>query len=114
MTNRVRNRARPTSTLLGGVCCSPIAVRRNESTMTMRVKEVTITRIDGATLSTVISITRRRICPDTVPPGWPRSTLIDWAQAAPARRAVNPPPAAATTSRRTPGLMGRSAPERSA
>ena len=51
MTKTVRNRARPTSTLLGGVCCRPIAVRRNDSTMTIRVNEVTMTRIDGARLA---------------------------------------------------------------
>ena len=49
--------------------------------MTMRVNEVTITRMDGARLSTVTSMTSRRIWPETVAPDWPRSTLIDCAQA---------------------------------
>ena len=52
--------------------------------MTIRVNDVTITRIDGARLNTVTSRTRRTIWLETLPPPWPRSTLIDWATALPA------------------------------
>ena len=41
--------------MLGGVCCVPSALRRNDSTTMMRVNEVIITRIDGASVSTVSS-----------------------------------------------------------
>ena len=82
MTKPVRNSARPISTGFGGVCCRPIAVRRKESTITMRVKAVTITtRIDGARLSTVMSRTSRTIWPVAVGPAAPRLTLIDCAEA---------------------------------
>ncbi|MNJ00099.1 hypothetical protein D3C73_1593470 [compost metagenome] len=55
MMKRVRNRASETMTVLGGAVCRPMAVRSRESTTTMRVKLVTITRIDGASESSVIS-----------------------------------------------------------
>ena len=55
ITKAVRNNARRISTELGGVCCSPIAVRRNDSTTTIRMKAVTMTRIEGARLRTVSS-----------------------------------------------------------
>ncbi len=55
MMNMVRNNARLIRTELGGVCCSPIAVRKNDNTITILVKEVTITNIDGAKLNKVIS-----------------------------------------------------------
>ena len=53
MIKAVRNSARLISTVLGGVCCMPIAVRRKDSTTTIRVNDVIITRIDGASASTV-------------------------------------------------------------
>src|SRR3546814_13165251 len=54
MTKAVRKRARLTTTELGGVCCRPMAVRRNDSTITNRVNEVMITRIDGARVRMVM------------------------------------------------------------
>ena len=54
MTKKVRNSASDTITELGGAVCRPIAVRSSDSTTTMRVKLVTITRIEGASASTVI------------------------------------------------------------
>ena len=81
MTKPVRNSARPTSTGFGGVCCRPIAVRRKDRTITMRVKDVTMTTSDGARLSTVMSRTRRTIWPVAVGPAAPRLTLIDCAEA---------------------------------
>src|SRR5438093_1394751 len=55
MTKPVRKSARLTSTVLGGVCWIPRALRRNDSTMMMRVNDVTVMRIAGARLSTVTS-----------------------------------------------------------
>ena len=53
----MRNIASDTSTLLGGLCCRPSAVRSNDSTTTMRTKLVIMIRIDGAIDSTVIRAT---------------------------------------------------------
>ena len=44
-------------TAFGGAVAVPSAVRSSESTTTMRVNDVTITRIDGASDSTVTSAT---------------------------------------------------------
>ncbi len=59
MTKAVMNSASEISTAFGGVCCRPSAERRKASTTTIRVNEVTITRIEGARLRTVIRSTRR-------------------------------------------------------
>src|SRR3954447_24277994 len=48
MMNRLRNRASPTTTWLGGIDCRPRALRVSESTMTMRVKLVIIMSSAGA------------------------------------------------------------------
>ena len=48
MTKKVRNSARPISTMLGGVLCVDSALRSNDSTMTMRVNAVIITSSQGA------------------------------------------------------------------
>src|SRR3954447_713067 len=53
MMNRLRNRASPTTTWLGGIDCSPRALRVSESTMTMRVKLVIIINRAGAIDSSV-------------------------------------------------------------
>ena len=53
------NIASPTSTWLGGSCCVPIAWRSSDSTMMIRVKLVIISRIAGASESTV---SRTTIC----------------------------------------------------
>ena len=55
----MRNIASDTSTLLGGLCCRPSAVRSSDSTTTMRTKLVIMIRIEGAIDSTVI---RAMIC----------------------------------------------------
>ncbi len=57
ITKAVRNIARLTITAFGGAVWVPIAVRSSDSTTTIRVNEVTMIRIDGARLSTVISAT---------------------------------------------------------
>ena len=44
-------------TALGGAVAVPSAVRSSDSTTTMRVNDVIITRIDGASDSTVSSAT---------------------------------------------------------
>ena len=53
MTNSDRKRLRPTSTWFGGVCWSPSAWRRIDSTMMMRVKLVIISRPAGMKVSAV-------------------------------------------------------------
>ena len=55
ITKIVKNSANPMIIWFGGTCCPPNPDRRNESTIMMRVKPVTIIMIDGAKLSTVIS-----------------------------------------------------------
>jgi len=55
ITKKVRNKARPIRTVLGGVPCAPRAPRSRDSTMTIRVKAVTITSRLGASDSIVIS-----------------------------------------------------------
>jgi hypothetical protein len=57
MTKAVRNSARLTMTPFGGAVCVPMAERRSESTTTIRVKDVTITRMEGASARTVTSAT---------------------------------------------------------
>src|SRR5204863_3336848 len=56
ITMKVRNRARPVRTWLGGRSCVPRARRTNERTMTMRVKDVIRIRIAGARERTVRTI----------------------------------------------------------
>ena len=49
----VRNRAIPVSTMFGGVLWVCIAVRRNPSTMMIRVKQVIIISSEGASAMSV-------------------------------------------------------------
>src|SRR3954453_20773155 len=53
ITNRLRNIASPITTWFGGIDVSPIALRVSDSTITMRVKLVSITISAGAIASTV-------------------------------------------------------------
>src|SRR5438552_575199 len=62
-------------TELGGAVAVPSAVRNSDSTTTMRVNDVIITRIDGANDSTV-SIAIIWITRSVRPAFWPRSTLM--------------------------------------
>ena len=55
MTKAVRNRASEMTTEFGGEVAVPSAVRNSDSTTTIRVNDVIITRIDGASDSTVNS-----------------------------------------------------------
>ena len=55
MTKAVRNSASETMTAFGGAVAVPSAVRNSDSTTTMRVNDVIITRIEGASDSTVSS-----------------------------------------------------------
>jgi hypothetical protein len=55
MTKKVRNRARPTSTWLGGEVWVPMAWRSSDSTMMMRVKLVIISSSAGRKLRLVSS-----------------------------------------------------------
>src|SRR3954470_11747041 len=66
MTNSERNSASPTSTWFGGTDCVPIALLTSDSTTTILVNAVHISRIAGATPSTVI-----RAMIDTTWLGWP-------------------------------------------
>ena len=54
MVNRVRISAIPISTILGGVCWVPMAVRRKENTTIYRVKEVIMTTIEGRIIMMVV------------------------------------------------------------
>ena len=87
ITNQVRNSARLTIIMFGGACCTPIAWRRIESTVTMNGKQVTMIARPGASESRVIrrkSWTVRRLN------DWPspRSMVTAWAWAGPARRSA--------------------------
>ena len=75
MTKKVRNSARPISTMLGGVLWVASALRSSDSTMTMRVKAVTITSRLGASDSTVTSAVSCTIRP--VAPGLARGAEVD-------------------------------------
>ena len=55
MTKAVRNSASEMTTEFGGEVAVPSAVRNSDSTTTMRVNDVIMIRIDGASDSTVIS-----------------------------------------------------------
>ena len=55
MMNSVKNKAMPTSTLLGGVCPVPRAWRKIDMTMMMRTNDVIIKSSEGSSVSTVIS-----------------------------------------------------------
>src|SRR5947209_4549513 len=55
ITKNVSSSDSPTSTCVGGTCCVPSAVRTNDSTMTMRVNDVSSTSIVGASVTTVSS-----------------------------------------------------------
>ena len=55
MTKPLRNSAKLTMTILGGVVCVPRALRRNDRTTMIRVNEVTVMRMAGARLKTVRS-----------------------------------------------------------
>src|ERR1051326_3576107 len=78
MTKAVRNSASEMTTELGGAVAVRSAVRSSDSTTTIRVNEVIITRIDGASDRTVRSainwITR-----SVRPAPWPKLTLMSWA-----------------------------------
>ena len=79
ITNAVRNIASAIITEFGGAVAVPSAVRSSDSTTTMRVNEVIMTRIDGAIDSTVnsaISWIERSVTP---PLPWPRLILISCA-----------------------------------
>ena len=88
ITNNVMNSARPTSTWFGGVCWVPMAVRRIDKVMMMRVKPVVTNNNDGKSVNAVIRMrvcnVKDRVCP---PPACDctcnsgRSNPDDWAAA---------------------------------
>src|SRR5690625_5020975 len=59
MTKNDRNSAKAINTWLGGICCVARDVRTNESTMTIRVKEVIRIKIPGASEKTVSNKIKR-------------------------------------------------------
>ena len=61
MMNSVRKSARPTSTVLGGVCAVPSACRSKDSTMMMRTNEVIISSSDGSSVSVVINASNCKV-----------------------------------------------------
>jgi hypothetical protein len=80
MTKKVRNSASPISTMFGGVPWVDSALRSSDSTMTIRVNAVTMTRRLGASDSTVTSAvicTSRPVAPASLPA--PRSIFNDCA-----------------------------------
>ena len=94
MTKKVRNSASPISTGLGGMPGAPMALRSNDSTITMRAKAVAITSREGARESRPISAvncTSRAVAPGC--PVWPRSIETLCAKATPAGSAnkASPP-----------------------
>src|SRR5215204_3538773 len=102
-TNAVRNIASEMSTALGGAVAVPRAVRSNESTTTMRVNDVTITRIEGAsdsTVSSAINCNTRSVSP----PPWPNVTLMSCAKAGVTASTSNAPTIAQQSLRSWAGL----------
>ena len=98
ITNAVRNIASEMITALGGAVAVPSAVRSSDSTTTMRVNDVTITRMDGASESTVssaMSCSTRSVRP----PPWPKVTLMSCAAAGEASASVAPKTAQPTRRR---------------
>ena len=74
-------------TVFGGAVAVPSAVRSSDSTTTMRVNDVIMIRIDGAsdsTVSSAISWIARSVTP---PLPWPRLMLMSCASAGPASEA---------------------------
>src|ERR1700749_509574 len=71
-------------TVFGGAVAVPRAVRSSDSTTTMRVNAVIMTRIDGATDSTVNSAINWIARSVTPPLPWPRLMLMSCANAGPA------------------------------
>ncbi len=71
------------TTEFGGAVAVPSAVRSSDSTTTMRVNEVIMIRIDGASDSTVISaiswMTRSLSPPPPAAAPWPKLMLISCA-----------------------------------
>ena len=92
MTKAVRNSASETMTALGGAVAVPSAVRNSDSTTTMRVNDVIMTRIDGASDNTVNSATSW-ITRSVRPLPCPKLTLMSCADAvavSPARIPATP------------------------
>ena len=69
MINSVRNNAKPTNTMLGGVCPVPKAWRSNDITMMTRTKEVIMSSNDGNSVSAVIKANSCRVRLYWLPPG---------------------------------------------
>src|SRR3954470_21227834 len=79
MTNSERNSASPTSTWFGGTDCVPMALRTRDSTTTIFVNAVHMSRIAGATPSTVMSAmieTTWLGCPGTFTETWGSLGLV--------------------------------------
>src|SRR5262245_22545272 len=87
MMKLVRNRASETITALEGAVLVPMAVRSRDSTTAILVKEVTMTRIEGAIDRTVTSATSCRACSvSPVPSG--KFSVTDWAAAGATARTI--------------------------
>ena len=100
MTKAVRNSASETMTALGGAVAVPSAVRNSDSTTTMRVNDVIMTRIDGASDNTVNSATSW-ITRSVRPLPCPKFTLMSCADAVAVSPARIPATPTATVTRRT-------------
>ena len=62
MINSVRNNAMPISTVLGGFCDVPMAVRKKESEMMILVNEVIMISMDGNSAMTVVRKSISSVC----------------------------------------------------
>ena len=105
ITKAVRNSARLTMTAFGGAVWVPIAERRSDSTTTIRVNDVTITRMEGASASTVTSATSWS-ARSVTPPPWPRSSVRVWASAVAADAMARSATAPAAMKRAGPAFSG--------
>src|SRR5690554_5037142 len=98
MMKAVRNSASEIITEFGGAVCKPMAVRKSESTTTMRVKLVTITKMDGASASTVIKAINWMARSVSVVSS-PKSIEISWANVTSGKKASDTAASTATRPR---------------
>lgn len=88
--NMLKNRASETKTMFGGVELVAKALRVTDNTTIMRVKDVIIIKIDGATDKTVIIIItlKMRAVVEPVVGESPTFKLMDWAKAESAKQKI--------------------------
>ncbi len=118
ITNQVKNIAKLTIIMFGGACCTPIAWRKIDSTVTMNGKQVSIIASPGARLRTVSStnsctvrndkeslpMSIERSCATAGSIQIARSTIVTRVgrNTRPMLKAYTPPERSATSVKRTP------------